>query len=94
MPEPETVPIFDSVNDTPCETFIRAVRKHALAEGREKDDSWIAHYAAASMDGLALRWYEELEEEDQESWKLLRRAMLRRWPPPPLPKVEAISSPG
>ena len=62
--------------------FLKMVRLDALQQDRSKDDEWIAQWAAAHLDGPALFWYEELSQEIQESWRLLRREILIRWPPP------------
>lgn len=55
------------------------MRKVALARGKEDDDRWIAHYATSCFAGVALRWFEGLDEEAQGDWRKLRKAMLQRW---------------
>lgn len=60
--------------------FIRHIRQIAMAEGRQKDDLWMAQYAAARLDGDALHWYEDQNEEVQDDWKELRKAILLKWP--------------
>ena len=72
--------IFDGSNGISSDTFVRITRQRSLAEGKEKDDEWIALSAASCLEGEALDWYELQPEETQESWKLLRRALLIRWP--------------
>ncbi|KAG8913928.1 hypothetical protein FRC01_004304 [Tulasnella sp. 417] len=62
-----------------CERFISAVNKKARAEGKFRDDQWIADLVGASMAGDALIWWSSLDDEVQESWKLLRKAMLSRY---------------
>lgn len=74
---------FDGSGSLKASTFIRNVRQQALTKDRQDNDKWMAQTAAASLDGSALDWYEELDEEVQESWKLLRRAILTRWPTAP-----------
>lgn len=72
--------LFDGgANGVGCDTFIRNVRQRGLREGKESEDKWMAHAAAASMEGDALFWYEDQDEEVQDSWKMLRRALLTRW---------------
>lgn len=62
-----------------CEQFIAAVNKRAREEGKFRDDQWIADLVGASMAGDALIWWSSLDDETQESWKLLRKAMLSRY---------------
>ena len=73
--------VFDGSASLSCETFVRLVRQYAFSKDRGKDDEWIAQFAATRMDGAALRWLEDQPEETQDSWKLLRRAVLIQWPP-------------
>lgn len=60
--------------------FVRLIRRRALQNHIQDDDRLIAQTAASHVGGAALIWYEDLSEEVQESWKLLRRAVLARWP--------------
>ncbi|KAG9036637.1 hypothetical protein FS837_001640 [Tulasnella sp. UAMH 9824] len=62
-----------------CEQFIAAVNKQARAQGKFRDDQWIADLVGASMAGDALIWWSSLDDQTQESWKLLRKAMLSRY---------------
>ena len=73
-------PLFDGISGVKCESFIQLVRRRAFSEGKSKDDEWMAQYAGMCFDGSALRWYESLDEEVQDSWKLLRAAILKQWP--------------
>ena len=73
--------LFDGLDGLSCEAFVRLVRQFAFSKDRGKDDEWIAQFAATRMDGAALRWLEDQPEETQDSWKLLRRAVLLRWSP-------------
>ena len=70
---------FDGINGIKCESFVRFIRRRVLNNGTQRDDQLIAETAAACFDGPALRWYEDLDSDTQESWKLLRRALLTRW---------------
>lgn len=66
----------------PCEGFIRAVRKAAFAAGMIRDDAWMADFASTCLDGPALRYYESLSPDIQSDWRLLRQALLARYPLP------------
>lgn len=69
-----------SGSEVDCDDVLRYVRKQALAEGKLGNDLWMTQLLASCLSKTALRWYEDLEEETQMSWKLLRKAMLLRWP--------------
>lgn len=73
--------IFSGTDSLTSGAFIRAIRQQSMAQGKQDDDRWIAQLAAGYLDGQALNWYEQQDEETQESWKLLRRGLLQRWNP-------------
>lgn len=75
------VVVFRGLPGEPCEEFIRCVRGRAFSEGKQRDNEWICDFASTCFTGRALRWYEELDEEIQQDWKLLRQALLRQYPP-------------
>lgn len=54
----------------------------SLVKGKQDDNRWIAQYAATCFIKEALRWFEDLDEEMQNDWRLLRKAMLAKWPAP------------
>ncbi|KAG8941818.1 hypothetical protein FRC04_004060, partial [Tulasnella sp. 424] len=62
-----------------AEDFIFAIKERAYAEGKQKDNAWIADFASICFAKKALRWYEELNEETQSDWKLLRQAILAKY---------------
>jgi len=74
--------LFKGIDGQECELFIHAIRKRALAEGKQRDDEWMADVAAACLIEDALRWFETLDEEVQGSWKRLRPALLSQYPKP------------
>ncbi|KIO24306.1 hypothetical protein M407DRAFT_26325 [Tulasnella calospora MUT 4182] len=45
------------------------------------------------MTGEALRWYVELDEDTQNDWKLLRKAILRQYPSRTQPSAPSSSRP-
>lgn len=71
--------VFRGSNPDECEDFISAIRGRALAEGKHRDNQWIAYFASSCFVGDALYWYEGLDESIQEDWKLLRPAILERF---------------
>ncbi|KAG9020817.1 hypothetical protein FS837_007873, partial [Tulasnella sp. UAMH 9824] len=66
---------FSGKDSDECENFIAAVMRLAFAQGKQRDDAWIADFVASRLTKDALRWWIKLDEETQTSWKLLRRAM-------------------
>ncbi|KAG9047180.1 hypothetical protein FS837_002872 [Tulasnella sp. UAMH 9824] len=72
---------FRGKDATECEEFIAAILKHAFARGKQRDDQWMADFAATCLANDALRWWSGLDEEVQGSWKLLRRAMFSKYRP-------------
>ncbi|KIO19063.1 hypothetical protein M407DRAFT_31276 [Tulasnella calospora MUT 4182] len=62
-----------------CEEFISAVNKQARAQGKFRDDQWIADLVGASMAGDALLWWSALDQGTQRSWRSLQQAMLLRY---------------
>ncbi|KAG8976343.1 hypothetical protein FRB90_009234 [Tulasnella sp. 427] len=63
------------------EDFILCIRQRAFSLEKQNDYFWTAQYASTCIAGEALRWYESLDEETQNDWRLLRKALLERYPP-------------
>lgn len=79
--ESEADIIFEGRDDEPLEPFLRAFKKHAFALGKQRDNDWLADFASVCFDGEALRWFESLDEEVRTDWRVLRPALLERYPP-------------
>ncbi|KAG8928339.1 hypothetical protein FRC01_006094 [Tulasnella sp. 417] len=74
-------PKFRGKDATECEDFIAAILNHAFTQGKQRDDEWVADFAATCLANDALRWWGGLDDSVQGSWKLLRRAILSRFRP-------------
>lgn len=72
---------FRGQDGSEAEEFIQAVRRAAFNATKDRDDEWMARFASTCMSGKALRWYESLDDDVQDSWKRLRKAILARYPP-------------
>ncbi|KAG8922087.1 hypothetical protein FRC00_007835 [Tulasnella sp. 408] len=72
---------FRGQDGNEAEEFIQAVRRAAFNANKDRDDEWMARFASTCMSGKALRWYESLDDDVQDSWKRLRKAILARYPP-------------
>ncbi|KAG9042382.1 hypothetical protein FS837_010949 [Tulasnella sp. UAMH 9824] len=78
---------FENERSTKYVNFIPESRRDAhlrpvIIQGKQDDNRWIAQYAATCFIKDALRWFEDLDEEVQNDWRLLRKAMLAKWPAP------------
>lgn len=80
MEQSDLVMLFEGRDGAECERFITSIRQQAFEKNKAKDDEWIATLAASRITGPALRWFETLDEEVQDSWKLLKRALLLQYP--------------
>lgn len=72
--------VFEGTDGFEREYFIDGVQKQALLRGINEDDKFMAHFVTAHIGGIALRWYVNLDEETQNSWKLLREALMVQYP--------------
>lgn len=75
------------------EEFSRFIGRSALEKGlnQREHDHLIAQLAESHLGGAALNWfYESLNEDIQESWKELKKAIWRRWPS----QSASVSAPG
>lgn len=59
--------------------FIQTINRRAFAQGKSKDDEWLAQYAAICLADDALQWYYDLAEETQNSGKKLFQALLKEF---------------
>lgn len=50
-----------------------------LSESRYDDDRYAARFAASKMGEETLSWYLELDDDTQDSWRLLSRAIMREF---------------
>lgn len=72
--------VFSGIDGRECERFIRSIKSHAFAQQKQRDYEWMADLAATLLDGAALRWYSQLDEDVQGNWKLLEKALLAQYP--------------
>lgn len=61
-------------------TFVQNLNRRAFAEGRGRDDGWLAQYIVACLSDGALEWFYSLEDDVQGSGKRLCSALLRAFP--------------
>lgn len=68
--------VFSGTSGEDVTAYLRRVQLEALQQGCPDDNALIVDLVTASLEGAALRWFCEQEEDVQEDWKKLRRAML------------------
>lgn len=76
------VELFKGKDWEECDNFIRAIRARALWEGKQRDLTWMADFAAPQFSQKALSWHCRLPEDVQQDWSKLVIALLDRWPFP------------
>ncbi|KIO32036.1 hypothetical protein M407DRAFT_118713 [Tulasnella calospora MUT 4182] len=74
---------FSGSSDQSGADFAQAIQRFAFQNHVDRDDEWVARYAATCFTGNALLWYSDLDQDTQSSWRKLRAAILRRYPPEP-----------
>lgn len=79
MDESEQI-AFAGRDGTEAENFVRNVKSRAFKLGKQRDNEWMAAFASICFAGDALRWFESLDDETQSDWKLLRSAILAKYP--------------
>lgn len=72
--------LFDGKEGLSSHEFVQQVQRTAFQQGKQRDDEWVADFAATSFSGEALEWYVSLDEEAQTSWRKLRAGLIQRWP--------------
>ncbi|KAG8925187.1 hypothetical protein FRC01_010572 [Tulasnella sp. 417] len=82
--------VFQGIDGAEAESFISSVLRTARTEGKTRDNDWIVDLVSTCMRGEALRWYIDLDEDTQNDWKLLRRAILRQYPPHAQPSASPV----
>lgn len=59
--------------------FLQRIRRSAFSQGKSRDSGWMADFAALHLSGDALKWYESLDDDVQQDWNLLRKAIARKY---------------
>ena len=72
--------VFDGVEGLKSPEFIQAIRNKVYEEKMADDSRHMALLASLCFAGPALEWFEELGDDVQTDWSLLRRALLARFP--------------
>ncbi|KAG8975982.1 hypothetical protein FRB90_009360, partial [Tulasnella sp. 427] len=84
---------FDGKDGSAAESFVVAVQRKARAEGKLRDNDWIIDLVSTCLTRAALRWYVDLDDDTQNDWKLLRKAILQQYPPAPTEVGRQASTP-
>ncbi|KAG8912723.1 hypothetical protein FRC01_004938, partial [Tulasnella sp. 417] len=81
---------FSGAPDEKAAAFIQSLNRRAFAQGKSKDDEWLAQYAAACLSDDALTWYYSLADEAQNSWKKMCPALLKEFSNKPARAARAV----
>jgi len=71
---------FNGIDGLKSAEFLHAIRLKTYNEGRLDDSTYRAILASMCFAGPALVWFENLDEDVQTDWTLLRRLFLKRFP--------------
>ncbi|KAG8854788.1 hypothetical protein FRB96_007317 [Tulasnella sp. 330] len=78
-----TIPLqeitFDGNESENVSLFLQNVKRVAFAQGRQRDDEWLADYVETCLIDDALEWYDTLDKDIQRDFSSLRTAMLERF---------------
>lgn len=74
--------IFKGIDGAELEAYMLHVRRLALSEGKLRDKEWLLDVVTANLAEGALRWFESLEEEQQNDWMIFKKALYERYPAP------------
>ncbi|KAG8901144.1 hypothetical protein FRC00_008797, partial [Tulasnella sp. 408] len=77
-------PIEFNGDERECERFVLRIREAARHHGKLDDPRWAAAFASTCLTGDALRWYNGLDGDTQDSWELLAPALLNKFSHPTL----------
>lgn len=72
--------VFGGTHSEDVTDFLRAVKRVAVIQGRQRDDEWMIDYVESCLKGQAMRWFDALPTV--ESWSQIRRALLVRFDSP------------
>lgn len=56
------------------------VRRLALSEGKQRDKEWLLDVVTTNLAEGAMRWFESLEEEQQNDWSFVKKALFEEYP--------------
>jgi len=71
--------MFAGGSPAECQRFITAVRRYALAAGRQRDNDWIVDLVACCVLRDALQWHAGLPPEVATDWTQLQSALLKEY---------------
>ncbi|KAG9021267.1 hypothetical protein FRB95_002500 [Tulasnella sp. JGI-2019a] len=63
-------------------SFLGAIKRAAVIQGRHSDDRWMVSYAESCLRGDAMTWFDELGPEIATDWRSFRKALLHRFQRP------------
>ncbi|KAG8848027.1 hypothetical protein FRB96_001319 [Tulasnella sp. 330] len=70
---------FEGKGNESVTQFLQRVKQVAFAQGRQRDQEWLADYVETCLSEKALEWYISLDEDTQRNFTRLRIAMVERF---------------
>ncbi|KAG8870170.1 hypothetical protein FRB97_000268, partial [Tulasnella sp. 331] len=59
---------FEGKDNESVTLFLQSVKRVAFAQGRQRDQGWLADYVETCLAEKALEWYIALDEETQRNF--------------------------
>ncbi|KAG8848025.1 hypothetical protein FRB96_001317 [Tulasnella sp. 330] len=87
---------FEGRKNESVTLFLQNVKRIAFAEGRQRDQEWLADYVETCLAEKALEWYIALDQKIRYDFDALRVAMVERFrvvTPANLPPAPAAAAP-
>lgn len=70
---------FSGTEGIQYQDFLQHIRRIAFSEGESRNFAWMADLAALHFSGDAFKWYESLDDDTQQDWNLLRKAVAKKY---------------
>ncbi|KIO21935.1 hypothetical protein M407DRAFT_28493 [Tulasnella calospora MUT 4182] len=70
---------FSGENGISYESFLQRIRSLAFEKGKSRDAAWMADLFSLHLSGNASKWFENLDDQTQQDWNLLKRAFIGKY---------------
>ncbi|KAG9025193.1 hypothetical protein FS837_005057 [Tulasnella sp. UAMH 9824] len=70
---------FSGGNGISYDEFLQRIRSIAFDKGKSRDAAWMADIFPLHLSGNASKWFEDLDDQTQQDWNLLKRAFIDKY---------------